>query len=276
MNQRLSGFLLLLIAAGSHAELPQALKSLDRAQLDALMQDDQEARRIIRLADRVRAPDSPFRYTLTLLEHKDGRDLTDRQQTLDISMRFYKPSEIHEKGDARALARYILPARDKGKVLLSDLDKMWYYAPDLRRPIPISRQQRLTGQISNGDVVAADFDYSYISTLVAEEACGSQQCYKLALKRRWAYVTYPAIEYWVEKQSYRPYRADFLAADGRLIKRAWYKDYRTALGTFRPHQIVIVDALHKDNYTTMNYSKMVLESLPESYFQKEYLLRFNG
>lgn len=195
MQYQLAGCLVLL----GLSCVAQAADPLDRHQLNSLTQEDLRAREIIRRADRVRAPERPFRYTLTLLEHKEGRDVTENRQVLDISMRFYKPSEQVEKGDARALVRFISPVRDKGKALLSDLDKMWYYAPDLRRPIPISRQQRLVGQISNGDVVAADFDYSYISRLVGEEACGQTICYKLSLQRRWPYVTYPAISYWVEK-----------------------------------------------------------------------------
>lgn len=249
--------------------------SLKRDETEKLDQDDQEARRIIRLSDRVRSPDEPYRYTLTLLEHKDGKDQVDQQQTLDISMRFYKPSERVEKGDARALVRFIAPVRDKGKALFSDFYQMWYYAPDLRRPIPISKQQRLMGQVSNGDVIAADFDFSYISTLEKEEACGENTCYKLQLKRRWPHVTYPAITYWVIKDNYHPYRADFLSTTDKLIKRAYYKDFRQALGGMRPHTMVIEDALRKDTYTTLTYSDLKFESLPESYFQKEYLMRMN-
>ncbi|WP_058911631.1 outer membrane lipoprotein-sorting protein [Entomohabitans teleogrylli] len=261
-----------LLLAGALASPAQA-NTLDRQNLDNLSQEDQQARTIIRQADRARAPDEPFRYTLTLVEHKDGRDITENQQVLDVSMRFYKPSEQREKGDARALVRFVQPVRDKGKALLSDMDKMWYYAPDLRRPIPISRQQRLIGQVANGDVVAADFDYSYISTLVGEEPCDGRTCYKLSLERRWPYVTYPAIHYWVDKQTGNPQRADFLSAEGVLIKRSYYRDYQQVLGRQRPTTIVVEDALRKDNYTTMRYSNVRLESLPESHFQKEYLLR---
>lgn len=268
-----SCWVLLTLAYVAHAD--ETLPPVDRQHMNELTQEDKEARRIIRNADRVRAPQEPFRYTLTLVEHKDGKDLLDQKQVMDISMRFYKPSEVHEKGDARSLVRFTYPVRDKGKSLLSDFDKMWYYAPDLRRPIPISRQQRLMGQISNGDVVAADFDYSYISTLVGEEACGDKQCYKLELKRRWPYVTYPAITYWVQKDTYHPDHAEFKSADGLVMKRSYYKDYREVLGVVRPHQILVEDALRKDNYTMMNYSDMALESLPESYFQKEYLMRLN-
>jgi outer membrane lipoprotein-sorting protein len=276
MKRKITGCLVLLGLSGPLQAAEQPPLTLDRDQLSSLEQVDLRAREIIRRADRVRAPDQPFRYTLTLLEHKGGRDVTENQQVLDISMRFYKPSEQVEKGDARALVRFVSPVRDKGKALLSDLDKMWYFAPDLRRPIPISRQQRLLGQVSNGDVVAADFDYSYISTLVGEEACGEQLCYKLSLQRRWPYVTYPAISYWVEKETGFPRQADFLSADGVLVKRSYYRDYQQVLGQMRPTTIVVVDALRKDNYTTMRYSDVRLESLPESHFQKEYLLRLNG
>lgn len=277
MQKRYFSLCLMALMACAHAapQVELTPEMLDRAHLDQLTQPDQRARYIIRKADRVRAPDQPFRYLLTLVEHRNGKDLTDRQQILDVSMRFFKPNAQRERADAKALVRFISPARDKGKALLSDLDKMWYYAPDLRRPIPISRQQRLMGQVSNGDVVAADFDYSYISSLVGEEACGDATCYKLHLVRRWPYVTYPAITYWVQKDNWHPYRADFQSTDGTLIKRAYYKNYQQVLGAERPTEIVIEDALRKDNYTTMTYSKVRLESLPESYFQKEYLMRLN-
>ncbi|WP_082212599.1 outer membrane lipoprotein-sorting protein [Erwinia sp. 9145] len=265
--------LLLLLSAPLQAEDRPPVLSLDREQLSQITQEDSKAREIIRRADRVRAPDKPFRYTLTLTEHKNGRDLTEKQQVLDISMRFYKPDEQREKGEARALVRFVSPVRDKGKVLLSDLDKMWYFAPELRRPIPISRQQRLLGQVSNGDVVAADFDYSYVSTLLGTEACNETKCYKLSLTRRWPSVPYPAITYWVEVGTYYPQQIDFLSTEGRLIKRSRYLNYTDALGVMRPATIIVEDALRKDNWTTMTYSDLMLESLPESYFQKDYLSR---
>lgn len=259
-------------AYAAPAEKPN---DLSREALGTLTQEDQKARNIIRQADRVRAPAEPIRYTLTLTEYKGADDASGRQQVLDVSMRFYKPSEQVEKGDAKALVRFVSPVRDKGKALLSDMDKMWYYAPDLRRPIPISRQQRLLGQVSNGDVVAADFDYAYISTLIGEEPCGKSVCYKLSLKRRWNWVAYPAITYWVEKTTSRPYRVDFLSTENVVIKRSLYNDYQQILGAMRPTKITVQDVLRKDAYTTMKYTDVRPESLPESQFQKEYLMRLN-
>lgn len=229
-----------------------------------------EAVDIIRQADRVRAPAEPFTYSLTLVEMSGDQEIS--RQGLEVSMRFIKPNDNFQ-GDARALVRFVEPPSARGASLLSVFEKLWYYEPKLRRPIAISRQQRLVGQVSNGDVVATDYDFSYEASLRGEETCADKVCYRLELKRKAAYVTYPAIVYWVEKDTYHPFKAEFLAVDGKLMKRAWYKDYREVHGVVRPHEIVIEDSLRKERYTRMIYSNLRLEDTPEAYFQKEYLLR---
>ncbi|MEO4047569.1 outer membrane lipoprotein-sorting protein [Pseudomonas sp. CAU 1711] len=251
------------------AHAAQAERATDHSEAISQAQD-RRAGEIIRQADRIRAPAEPFRYALTLVEMKGDQEVT--RQSFDVAMRFYKP-EPGQEGDARALVRFVDPPSEKGKSLLSIFDKLWYYEPKLRRPIPISRQQRLVGQVSNGDVVATDFDLSYISKLVGSEDCEGRKCYRLELQRRWSYVTYPKIIYWVDAENYRPYKAEFLATNDKLIKRAWYKDYKPALGVERPHEIYIEDSLKKEQYTRMLYSDVRLEAVPEAYFQKEYLLR---
>ncbi len=128
---------------------------------------DNKALEIIRRADEIRSPNKPFRYTLTVTEYKAGATQPENKQVLDISMRFMKP-QGNEKADARSLVRFIYPPRDKGKIMLSDWYDLWFYTPELRRPMPISRQQRLIGQISNGDVIVTNFEYAYDSTLMGK------------------------------------------------------------------------------------------------------------
>jgi len=229
-----------------------------------------DAAEIIRAADRIRAPEDPFRYMLDLIEMKDEKVVA--RQRLDVAMRISKPGAGQE-GDAKALVRFVQPKKDQGKALLSNLDKLWFYDPRLRRPIPIARQQRLIGQVANGDIVAADFDFSYRSKIVGTEPCGQVQCYKLVLERRWPSVTYPKITYWVEVESKRPFKSEFLSTNGLVMKTAFYKDYRPALGRERPHEIMIVNALQKSHYTRMLYSSVRFENVPETYFQREYLER---
>jgi hypothetical protein len=178
------------------------------------------------------------------------------------------------KADARSLARFIYPPRDKGKVLLSDWYDLWFYTPELRRPVPVSRQQRLIGQISNGDVIVTNFEYAYDATLKGEEPCGETQCYKLELVRKSAEVTWPKVDYYVEKEGdNRPYKAAYFSLDNKLIKEVLYQDFQMVLGKMRPMKIVVKEARHGKSYSVMTYSDVRYESLPESAFTRESIQR---
>ncbi|WP_265311170.1 outer membrane lipoprotein-sorting protein [Verminephrobacter eiseniae] len=231
---------------------------------------DPKAAEIIRAADRIRFPEKPFRYLLDLVEMNGETVVT--QQRLDVAMRVSKPTG-ERQGDVKALVRFLAPQKDQGKALLSNLDKLWFYDPRLKRPIPIARQQRLIGQVSNGDIVAADFDLSYASAILGKEPCGIVECYKIALERRWQFVTYPKVTYWVEVESKRPFKSEFMSTNDLILKTAFYKDYKPALGRDRPSEIVIVDALQKNHFTRMIYSGARFEDTPDVYFQREYLER---
>lgn len=227
---------------------------------------------IIRRSDELRSPDRPFRYTVTVKSfNADGSEAA-YTQVLDISMRFLKP-QAGQKADARSLIRFVAPARDKGKVMLSDWYDLWFYTPELRRPVPVSRQQRLLGAISNGDVIVTNFEYAYDATLVGEEPCDAALCYKLSLTRRSPEVTWPQVIYLVEKAGFRPWKATYLSLDGHPIKDVFYKDYRSLLGNVRPAKIVVVDAARGGSYSVMEYSDVRFESLPAFHFTREYIQR---
>ncbi|HBQ7843264.1 TPA: outer membrane lipoprotein-sorting protein [Klebsiella aerogenes] len=228
---------------------------------------------IIRRADDVRSPNEPFRYNVTVLEYKENGKVPENMQSLDISMRFIKP-ENGLKADARSLIRFTYPPRDKGKIMLSDWYYLWFYTPELRRPIPISRSQRLIGQISNGDVIVTNFEYAYDSTLEGEEPCGDKICYRLSLTRKSEAVTYPKVIYLVEKNAeYRPFKASYYSLDNQLLKSVLYKNYQMVLGKNRPTEIIVQNARYEKGYSVMKYSDVRLESLPEFHFTKEFIQR---
>ncbi|GLR09742.1 outer membrane lipoprotein-sorting protein [Mixta theicola] len=232
-----------------------------------------QALEIIRLADEVRSPNKPFRYTVTIQEYKSATSQPANKQILDISMRFIKP-EKGGQADARSLVRFVWPPRDRGKIMLSDWYALWFYTPELRRPIPISPQQRLLGQISNGDVIVTNFEYAYHAELVGEAPCGETLCYTLDLKRKSPAATWPRIVYWVEKGGdYRPWKAEYYSLDNQLVKQVIYQRYQPVLGKARPTKIVVQDLRHGKGYSVMEYSNIRFESLPVSHFTKEYIQR---
>ncbi|ALH96712.1 outer membrane lipoprotein-sorting protein [Acinetobacter equi] len=230
------------------------------------------ATEIIRKADDIRSPNKPFRYTVTISEFKSGSTKAVNKQILDVSMRFLKP-EGNNQADAKSLVRFVYPAKDKGKIMLSDWYDLWFYTPELRRPIPISRQQRLLGQISNGDVIVTNFEYSYNAKVVDEQTCGNKTCYRLALQRKSPEVTWPKVTYLVEKGTYRPFKASYLSQDDKIMKEVTYHEYKQLLGRERPSKIIVKDTRQGNGYSVMEYSDLKFESLPVSNFTKEYIQR---
>ncbi|WP_253379767.1 outer membrane lipoprotein-sorting protein [unidentified bacterial endosymbiont] len=234
---------------------------------------DENALEIIRRADEVRSPNKPFRYTLTINEYQAGETQPKNKQILDVSMRFIKP-DGDTKADARSLARLIYPPRDRGKVLFSDGYALWFYTPELRRPVPVSPQQRLIGQIANGDVIVTNFEYAYRAALQGDVPCGDKVCYSLMLERKSAEATWPKILYYVEKEGdNRPYKAAYYSLDNQLFKEVTYHDFQPVLGKMRPTKIVVQDTRNGKRYSVMEYSDIRLESLPESWFTRESIMR---
>lgn len=235
---------------------------------DALTQPDKKAQDIIIRADRVRFPDKPFRCKVRLIEYRDHQKM--KEQLLAVKMQIVQPSQ-NSPGNAKALISFLKPSELKNDKVLVLVDQVWYYSPKARRPVRISPQQRLMGQVSHGDVVASDFHYLYQSTLVKEEMAGEKDCYKLHLVRRWPFVTYPKGTYWVEKETYRPVKVEFYSSTNRLLKRVLFKDYQEALGDMRPREIVIEEGLIKNAYTRMLFSDAEFGDIPDVYFQPSYL-----
>ncbi|MCF8054015.1 MAG: outer membrane lipoprotein-sorting protein [Deltaproteobacteria bacterium] len=137
----------------------------------------------------------------------------------------------------------------------------------------ITRQQSLLVQVSNGDVVATDYHYSYQSELVGEEVVEDKLCYKLKLVRRWPFVPYPKITCRVEKDTYRPIKVEFYLTSDTLMKVGYYRSYREALEDIRPNEVLIENAQVKSSYTKILYSKSEFADIPDEYYQPAYLVR---
>lgn len=118
--------------------------------------------------------------------------------------------------------------------MLSDWYDLWFYTPELRRPMPISRQQRLIGQISNGDVIVTNFEYAYDSTLMGKSRVlkSSVTSWRWCVNRR---ISRPKVIYYVEKDGdNRPWKAAYYSQDDQLIKEVLYQDFQPVLGKRDP------------------------------------------
>ena len=166
-----------------------------------------DAQALVAASDAVRNPSQPFKVTVTLTEFEKGVQ-TDAG-TLSSYSRLMEGT-----GQFASLIRFVLPARDAGKLMLKHGNDLWFFDPGTKASVRLSPQQRLMGQASNGDVVTVNFSKDYKAMLVAEETVSdgerkSRQAYKLALQARNEDATYAAIELWVDTGNNWPIKARF-------------------------------------------------------------------
>ncbi|GCB05795.1 outer membrane lipoprotein-sorting protein [Ralstonia sp. SET104] len=232
------------------------------------------AQEILALSDEVRNPGKSFSLKVDLVGYKQGK--ADESSTLILYSRA-DPT----RGQFRSLLRYVSPERDAGKLTLKSGKDLWVYDPNGKASIPISPQQRLLGQASNGDVMTVNWALDYDATLVAEDTIvdgerQSRETYKLRLTARRPDVSYSAIDLWVDRQGYRTRKALFYASSGELLKTAYYRRYQQALGRDRPTETVIIDGLNAQWVTVMRWSDFAWRNVPEAWLQRDYLPRFRA
>lgn len=226
---------------------------------------------ILGQVDRVRNPGHAFRVKSTLVEYRQGRPQD--QVVLDI---LAKPSPSTRQ--LRNLARYLAPARDKNKLFLMDGGSMWFYDPASSASVRISPQQRLLGQASNGDVLAANFSQDYDATYIADETIKDADrnltdTWRLQLIRKAPGATYNKIDCWIQKSTFYMIKGRFFADSGRELKSIYYRDFRAELGGMRPREALIVDQVNTALVTKMTFSDYQATDIPELWLQRDYLPR---
>jgi hypothetical protein len=229
---------------------------------------------LLAASDAIRNPTQAFKVTVTLTEFERG-------QQVDTSTLVSYARTIDNSGQYASLVRFVQPARDAGKLMLKSGNDLWFYDPGTKASIRISPQQRLLGQASNGDVVTVNFARDYKATLAAEENIQdgerkTRKALKLSLEANNPDATYASIELWIDAESHAPLKARFFADSERLLKTAFYRRYESHLGVQRPMETVIIDGLSPQSVTLVRFSEYAARNIPVSWFQRDFLPRFQA
>jgi outer membrane lipoprotein-sorting protein len=150
---------------------------------------------------------------------------------------------------------------------------LWLFLPNVSQPVRLSLSQRLTGQVANGDLARANFAGDYVPSITSSDTIKGQPHYVLELKASDRSVTYNRVVYWVNKSNYRPYKAEFYALSGKLLKTCLYDNFKDSAGAFRPTTLIMEDALADGGKSVLEYKNFVLRDLPDKYFNKDYLMK---
>ena len=163
------------------------------------------------------------------------------------------------------------PERARGRKLLMKEYDIWLFTKNIKKPLRISLEQKLTGEVANGDIARTNYAEDYDATILAVEKKGNAEFYKLELKAKNKKVTYGKIEYWVSKKDFIPMEATFFALSGKPLKSAVFEDFKPVQGISRTTKMVIRDYLQKNKTSTLIFSDHKPEKFDESLFNKDRL-----
>lgn len=216
------------------------------------------ANEIVRRADERRMPAAPLAFTAEVKDFQ-GREVTGET-------RYQVLSRGHDAG----LVETVFPERQQGRKILMEGDNLWLYTKDTRRPARVSMQQKLAGEIANGDLARTDFHGDYDAELLGKEKLdGKTECYRLRLKAKREGVTYSRIDYWVNAKSFFPVKAVFYAVSGKALKQGFYGDPKTILGRKVITKLKVTDILDPQRSSVLTYMDHKRQRLPASLFNKE-------
>jgi outer membrane lipoprotein-sorting protein len=204
---------------------------------------------LLKLADEVRNPSETFKMKINVLTASSD-------QTFEVFL----------KGNDRTLVVVKHPAKDRGRNMLM-LDRDFHaYIPNLKKSVRLSLAQKMSGEVSNGDIARTRWHGDYQATREREEG----QNAILFLEGNKPMLTYQKIRLWVDNQNGRPNRAEFLGLDGKtVLKRAQYSDYKSIAGSLRPTTLKIEDVTGKSSIISI--LEMEKSELPDSLFTLQSL-----
>jgi outer membrane lipoprotein-sorting protein len=229
------------------------------AQDKSVTNDDAQARKIVEAADRIRFPGEGFQVDVSIVTTGRDRNPDERKY------------RVLSKGNDNTVVMVTEPASERGQILLMKGHDLWVFLPNVSQPVRLSLSQRLTGEVANGDLARANFAGDYNPKVVRTETVDGEAYDVLELTAVDRSVTYPRVVYWVRASDSSPYKAEFYSASNRLLKTCRYEKFEHVLGKLRPGRLVMQDALHADDESTLDYSGMTLRDLPDKVFTKDYL-----
>lgn len=169
------------------------------------------------------------------------------------------------------LAEFKQPRNVLGNKLLQIGDNMWFTKKGLRKAVPISQRQRLTGSAANGDIASTNYVSDYAATRLSNEPVDSKLTYVFDLKANSASITYDRIKYWVDQETGLGVKAEFYTSAGRLLKSATFEygniimvngDQRSFIS-----RMVIQDEINQSQRSVLEYSNIKVKPIPAARFR---------
>ena len=174
-----------------------------------------------------------------------------------------------KKGVDKVASVFLAPASEKGRSTLRLGENMWFYIPNVGKPIRITSLQSVVGGVfNNADILQLDYTAEYDVEKV-EEAGGE---YLLFLKAKNKTVAYDRLKIWADKGKLLPTKIECLTEANMLIKTLYFKDHKDfGGGIVRPAVVETDSPLYKNYKSVLMYAKVKQRTFKDEVFTLTFM-----
>lgn len=188
---------------------------------------------------------------------------------------FVKTFKGSSMGDEKAFVEFT-NREDIGVKYLKIEDELWIAEED--------DVIKISGHLLKRSIMGSDFSFEdmmesnklselYEVSLLGEEKIRDVMCYILELESDKEDAPYAKQKIWVGKEDFMPYKYEFYALSGRLMKSAEVLETRKIKDKNYPVKIKMIDELRKGSSTVFELKDLKLNvEIPEGTFSRQNLL----
>jgi hypothetical protein len=164
---------------------------------------------------------------------------------------------------------FLAPASEKGRSTLRLGDNMWFYIPNVGKPIRITSLQSVVGGVfNNADILQLDYAAEYNVEKVEES--GNE--YLLYLKAKTKTVAYDRLKLWADRTKKLPTKIECLTEANMLIKTIYFKDVKDfGGGIARPSVIETDSPLYKGYKSVIVFAKLKSKNFKDEVFTLTFM-----
>lgn len=171
-----------------------------------------------------------------------------------------------------SIAKFLSPARDKGKTVLQKGSKYWMYFPKAKRSTVLSPLANMVGNASNGDVLRPPKASLYDITLLdTEPRVGNRVVQFIASAR-----TAPYGKVISHYEDDKILESEMYTRSGILMKKSYFYEHRKNTEGFgwMPLKSRIVDGQNEEKFTDITFTNVeILKNINENWFNPNNLGR---
>ena len=174
-----------------------------------------------------------------------------------------------KKGVDKVASLFLAPASEKGRSTLRLGENMWFYIPNVGKPIRITSLQSVVGGVfNNADILQLDYAAEYDVEKIEEK----EGEYLLYLKAKTKTVAYDRLKIWADKGRVLPTKVECLTEANMLIKTLYFKDHKDfGGGIVRPAVIETDSPLFKGYKSVLIYAKVKQRSFKDEAFTLTFM-----